>query len=241
MTVIVAAALALGAAACKRDAANKPGSSAQPAASAKPAAAVLRVAPTHQPMKLDGELNEPVWNAASARTGPFVDAQGGEARPYSDARFLWDADNLYVALYAADDDIRANVTTHDGPVWTDDAFALRITPAEPAGAPTYLFDISPAGVVTDAKRAPGGKDDVSWESGIKLGVDKDGTLNDSRDLDEEWVVEAAIPLRSMGAPPKPGTRLLIELGRCDTPRNTKEQRCGSWGTAKEPRVIELAP
>src|SRR5262249_46486842 len=147
----------------------------------------LRVPKTTIPIKTDGELDEPVWNASAARSKPFVDASGGEARPYSDARFLWDDQNLYVGLYAADDNIQATVTAHDGPVWTDDAFSLHLTPEGP-GSPRYGIDVSAAGVVTDVKRAPakaveasaasvnaggtaappGGKDDPSWESGIKL-------------------------------------------------------------------------
>jgi hypothetical protein len=226
--------------ACRRDA-NKSTPAPTSSAAAHTPVTVLHVPRTTVPMKLDGELDEPVWNAISARTGHFLDATGGEARPYSDGRFLYDADNLYVALYAADDNIQATVTQHDGPVWIEDAFSLHLTPVEPKGGPTYLFDISPAGVVTDAKRVPGGKDDVSWESRIKLGVDKDGTLNDAHDIDEEWVIEAAIPLRSMGLEGKPGTQIFVDIGRCDTPRNTKEKRCGAWGTPKDPHVIELLP
>src|SRR5262249_32213592 len=143
----------------------------------------LRVAKASMPIKTDGELDEPVWNASAARTGAFVDAAGVDARPYSDARFLWDDQNLYVSLYAADDNIHATVTAHDGPVWIDDSFSIHLTPDVP-GAPTYGIDVSPAGVVTDVKRIPGGKDDPSWESGMKLGVDKDGTLNDTKDDDE---------------------------------------------------------
>jgi hypothetical protein len=203
------------------------------------------VAPLHvprvtEPMKQDGELNEPVWNARSARSGSFLDATGGEARPYSEARFLWDAEALYVGLYAADDNLQATVTTHDGPVWIDDAFHLHLTaPASGPSATTYVFDINPAGTVMDAKRPPGGKDDPSWESGIVLGVDRDGTLNDPKDRDEEWVVEAKIPWKPMGIEPAPGTHILVEIGRCDVPRGTKEKRCGAWGTAKEPRILQL--
>ena len=201
---------------------------------------MLRVARATGPIKPDGELNEPAWNAIASRTGAFVDAEGVEARPYSDARFLWDADNLYVGLYAADNDIRAQVTAHDGPVWIDDSFALHLTPELP-GAPTFAFDISATGVVTDVKRVVGGKDDVGWESGIKVGVDRDGTVNDSHDEDEEWVIEAVIPLRSLDLEGKPGARVLIDISRCDTPRNTHEKRCGHWGTARQRRVLELAP
>ncbi len=209
-----------------------------------PRGTTLRVPRTTVTFKLDGEGDEPPWNATAARTGPFVDAQGESARPYSEARFLWDTQDLYVLLYAADNDILAHVTAHDGPVWIDDAFSLHFTPAASADggpAPTYSFDISAAGVVTDARRVPGGKDDVSWESGIKLGVDRDGTLNESSSDDEEWVVEAAIPLASMGLEPKPGTRVLVDISRCDTPRGTKDRRCGAYGSPKAQKVLELTP
>jgi hypothetical protein len=226
----------LAALGCKRSE-NKPGAASQPAV------AVLRVPHVKDAIKLDGELNEPPWNAVAARTGAFVDASnlgGGEARPYSEGRFLWDDENLYMGLYAADDNIRATVTAHDGPVWIDDSFTLHFTPEAPS-SPTYAFDISAAGVVTDVKRVAGSKDDPSWESGIKLGVDRDGTLNDTHDDDEEWVIEAAIPLRSMGLASKPGTRFLLDISRCDTPKRSKDKRCGAWGTPKEPKLLELAP
>jgi hypothetical protein len=207
------------------------------------------------PIKTDGELDEPVWNASAARSKPFVDASGAEARPYSDARFLWDDQNLYVGLYAADDNIQATVTAHDGPVWTDDAFSLHLTPVDagddggrppmppgPAGSgsPTYGIDISAAGVVTDVKRAPGAKDDPRWESGIKLGIDKDGTINDTHDDDEEWVVEASIPFAALGITPRPGTRILVDISRCDTPKRSRERRCGSFGSPGAPRILELS-
>jgi hypothetical protein len=250
-TTLAAALLAglatLAGGGCKRaEKKPAPGSSALAALAAPQAAATpLRVARTHETFKLDGELDEPPWNAIAARTGAFLDDTGSSARPYSEARFLWDADNLYVGLYAADEDIRATVTEHDGPVWIDDAFALHLSPGPAAGdggpATVYAFDISATGVVTDARKVAGGKSDVSWESGIKLGVDRDGTVNNPKDFDEEWVVEAAIPFRSLGIEPRPGARVLVDIGRCDTPRGSKERRCGAWGTPKAPRVIELSP
>lgn len=242
----ITASLALGG--CHRAERSTGSEKAPPAATAaaRPritaVTAALAVPHVTGPIKLDGEVDELDWNAAG-RTGPFPDATGAEARPYSDARFLWDEENLYVTLYAADDDLRAKVTTHDGPVWIDDSFALHVTPAGPAGegVPTLLFDISASGVTMDARRTPDGKQDVSWESGIRLGVDRDGTLNDPTDEDEEWVIEAAIPLKALGVTPTAGTRFLVDIARCDTPRNTTTRRCSAWGTAKERRTLELAP
>ena len=201
-------------------------------------AEVLRVRRVTGQLRLNGELDEADW-PTSARTGPFVDARSAPARPFSEAHFLWDEENLYVALYAADDNISATVKAHDGAVWIDDSFSLSLTPKGTSG-PTFLFDISAMGVTTDVVRDVRGKKDVSWESGVVLGVERDGTVNDVHDEDEEWVVEAAIPWRSMSIAAAPGVRFAIELGRCDTPRaKGSTRRCGKWATGQG-RVLELA-
>jgi hypothetical protein len=223
---------------------------ADPVPPAAPTETALHVPRATAPIKLDGEIDEDDW-ARAARTGAFVDAAGVEARPYSDARFLVDDEALYVALYAGDDDIRTRVTDHDGPVWLDDAFSLHITPvtmgetpkppAQPAtpGAPTYVIEISAGGVITDGRRDPSGKLDLGWESGVKIAVDRDGTPNDPSDEDEEWVIEAAIPLRSLGV--RPGDQVMIDISRCDTPRAGGRRRCGSFGARTSPRSLRIAP
>jgi hypothetical protein len=108
-------------------------------------------------------------------------------------------------------------------VWLDDAFRVRLTPRI-AGAPTYLVDVSARGVVMDAKRR-GDRVDPSWESGVRVAVDRDGTLDDPSDEDEEWIVEAAIPLHSLEIGPE--ATIDVEISRCDTPRGTHERRCAS--------------
>src|SRR5262245_39947242 len=66
----------------------------------------LRVPRSHGAIVLDGDLGDSAWKERVARTGAFLSANGGSARPYSDARLLWGDNQLYVALYAADEDIR---------------------------------------------------------------------------------------------------------------------------------------
>jgi hypothetical protein len=241
--LVVALLAASALAGCQRgERGERASGSAQPPAAAQAlprADAALAVPHASGPIAVDGEVDEDDWKVAG-RTGPFSDAHGADARPFSDARFLWDEQNLYVTLYAADDDLRARVTAHDGPVWIDDAFSLHLTPAAP-GSPTYLFDISPAGVTMDARRGLDGKQDVSWESGLRVAVDRDGTLNDPSDEDEEWVIEAAIPLRALGVTPAAGARLLVDISRCDTPRGTTARRCAAFGSARDRRALELAP
>jgi hypothetical protein len=160
-------------------------------------APILHVPRVDATLTLDGELEEEAWQR-SARTGAFL-LGGREARPYSEARFLWGNGKLYVGLYAADEDIRAAVKNADGPVWLDDAFHLEL-----------------AGAVTDARA-----NDYAWQSGIELAVDMDGTLGDASDDDEEWVVEAAIPLDRLQLPATAGTIIPIALRRCDRPKNAQ--------------------
>lgn len=229
MRAIVLAAFAL-VAGCHRTDPPAPGSGVAPETT-------LEVPRVTGLITLDGEIDEEDW-ARAARTGAFMDAAGVEARPYSDARFLRDDASLYVALYAGDEDIRATVTDHDGPVWLDDSFSLHLTPATP-GSPTYVIEISAGGVITDGRRDKGGKVDLGWESGTKLAVDRDGTLNDPRDEDEEWVIEAAIPLRSLGV--RPGDQVMIDVSRCDGPKAGGRRRCGSFGARSAPRSLRISP
>jgi hypothetical protein len=142
---------------------------------------------THPPaasvIVCDGELDEPAWKRAE-RTGAFIDDAGQKAAPYSDARFVVSGDMLYVALYAADEDIRSS-----------DAFAVDI------GDRHFRFH-------------PG-------DRGPDVGVDMDGTLDNPDDEDEEWVVEARIPLAAL-----PHGNVPVKVARCDKIKDGRE-RCGS--------------
>ena len=59
-------------------------------------------------------------------------------------------------------------------------------------------------------------------AGARAAADVDETLDDPRDEDEEWIIEAAIPITAV--PPGATT---IHARRCDTPKDGRE-RCGSW-------------
>jgi hypothetical protein len=144
---------------------------------------------------LDGELHEPPWNQIAFRAVLTGD-DGQQARPYSELRLLHDAKNLYLGLYAADEDIRST-----------DAWDLVI------GTRKLHIDAT-------------GKND----GGLQVGVDRDGSLDHPEDYDEEWVIETAIPLDTIGPPP-----LAITAARCDTTKDG-EKRCGQWKGS-----LELAP
>jgi len=180
----------------------------RPAAAPRgPALAVPRL---QGELRLDGEPDEAAWRSA-ARTGALRHRSGQPARPYSEARLLWDERRLYLLLYAADDDIRR-----------DDAFSVAIGPEH--GGPLRRLRFAAAG---------------SAEPGVELARSRDGTLDDARDHDEEWVVEAAIPLASLGLTGRAGGRARLELERCDRLRDGT-RACGAWGEASGGGLVELA-
>jgi hypothetical protein len=172
---------------------------------------------------LDGDMDDVGWLKKSARTGAFVTNDGADARPYSDARLVWGDGHLYVAAYAADQDIRATFADGDSPLWLEDAFRLTFTDA----AFERTIDVSPLGVVTAAERPIGGVFDYGWASGLHVSRELDGTPNDSHDDDEEWLLEMAIPLEALGLDGRPGERTAFKVRRCDTPKRAARV-CAGW-------------
>lgn len=194
------------------------------AAAAVPAAIELHVPHATGPIALDGDMDDPGWQGTIARTQAFVDRSGTPARPYSDARFVWGDGHLYVALYAADEDIRATRTEPDAPLWLDDAFHLVF---ERAGE-RVAFDVSPLGTLTDARSVGGGPLDFTWQSDAHVSHELDGTPNKPDDDDEEWVLEMAIPFESLGLTGEKGERIGVSVRRCDTPKGGRRV-CGTFG------------
>ncbi len=224
---------------------NRPAPPLQVATHATVAATpgVLRVPYAKTAVAIEQHDDDLTWQRA-VTTGPLREAgKDTQARPYSNARLLWDEKNLYLSLYAADQDIQAPEKKHDAPLWLHDAFAVRLQLDVP-GSPVYLFDVAPSGAVTDLVQQPGARPSAAWQSGARVSIDVDGTVNDATgEDDEEWVVFVALPWQSLGIAPKPGLRLRASVGRCDVPKGG-ERRCGEWGgpaTGNPQGMLELGP
>jgi hypothetical protein len=194
-----------------------------------PPALALHVPHLPGSIVLDGDTDDPGWTSppGPARTGAFLNAAGVESRPYSEARAVWGDGHLYFSLYAADEDIRSGATEHDGPVWLDDSFRLVFTLPDGERA----IEVSPRGVVTDAKRSPGGAFDYAWESRAHVSPEVDGTVNNPKDSDEEWVIEMAIPFEALGMSGERGETLGFSVRRCDTPKSGARV-CSAWGAGQ---------
>lgn len=199
---------------------------------------VLVVPHAKRPIVLDGHLTDPAWLEEAVRTGPFVESDGPSlAHQYSEARFLWGDDQLYVGLYASDEDIRATHEAHDSQIWRDDSFRL----AFDDGVHEYLFDVSALGVVADGVRAlatPKAAVDYTWSSNARVAHELEGTPNDPSNNDEEWVIEMAIPLASLGQKGAHGEKIGLWVSRCDTPKD-QPRSCGDWGRTHGRGVLVL--
>ena len=185
---------------------------------ARPAArsSILRVPHAAAPIVLDGDNDDPGWLATPgpARTGPFVTVAGRAARPHSEARVLWGDGHLYVLLYAADEDVRSRA----------DGFRMTFSRA----GTTFAIAVSADGAVRDDSRDAQGRVDASWRSGAHVSREIDGTVDDPRDVDEEWSLETAVPLAAVGLRGVPGERIGFAVERCDAPQPGAEG-CGGWG------------
>ena len=183
----------------------------------------------------------PTWGSAVS-TQTLTDAHGEGAVPVSEARFLWRGGFLYLLFYAGDLDLQIRATRHDGPVWKDDSFT--IASFEP-GEKARMITVSATGVVADgicprgAAALDDARCDLRWTSGTRTAADWDGTINKLGDFDEEWNVQAAIPLRSLtSAELAPGARIELSLERCEIAYDGR-RACGAWGTAAKPAELVL--
>ena len=187
-TVVVGAALLVGFAALR----GRPATAA-PARTATTAPSLV-VPAVDGVVALDGELGDGVWRNAVGRTGAFREVSGEAARPYSDARLVVVRDELVVALYAADEDVRTRGPLRD---------VFRVTIGD------VTFEVSATG---ELRGAP---------PGTRIGHDLDGTPDDPSDDDEEWVIELAIPLASLAPATRGehGERMAFAVERCETTRS----------------------
>ncbi len=170
---------------------------------------ILRVPHAPGPITLDGDTDDPGWlrPPGPARTGDSLSDSGQPARPYSDTRIVWGDGYLYLALYAADENIVTRTDEPDGPVWLDDAFRVVFA----RSGIEYAIEISPKAIITDSIRSAGGQWDYSWSSGAHASKELDGTINNPSNMDEEWAIELAIPFESLGMRGERGETIAMSL------------------------------
>jgi hypothetical protein len=171
---------------------------------------------------LDGKLNEPAWERAYELYDFRIPPDGKKPRHPSSARLLWDDEFLYLGVVMEDFDIYGLKKERDSATWEDDVCELFLKPSDVEPA-YYEIHVTPLGTILDiliARRGAAGNIDrwKDWDSQIKVGIAISGTVNNWKDRDKGWIVEAAIPWSSFaGTAPKPqlGDRWRFAICRYD--------------------------
>jgi hypothetical protein len=182
---------------------------------------------------------KPYWDTDDGVTRNLRDERGQGMVPFTQAKVRWGGGSLYLLLYAGDLDLEGRVKKRDAALEADDSFRLEFG----SGDEVRVISVSVLGTLTDslcARSASGRRCDPSWDSGARLVVDRDGSLNKIGDNDEEWVVEMSIPLAKLGLKkPAAGARIPFSIRRCEIGHDGPHA-CGSWG-ATPPGELVLDP
>ncbi len=171
-----------------------------------------------QAIRVDGRLDDPVWQTATKLTG-FVEIDPGDnCRPKADTEALlaYDDQNLYIGFVCHDTNtkaIRANITDRDAMYGDDFAGVMIDTFRDQQNG--YEFFVNPRGIQGDLRRSGNNEDasyDAVWYSGGQV-------------TDDGWTAEIAIPFRSLRFPDHDVQSWGIHVFR-NRPRESREQM--SW-------------
>ncbi len=161
-------------------------------------------------IQIDGKLDERAWLAAVSSGAFSALGKGGALAPHSELRAVWTSEALVLAMYAADEDLRA-----------DDAFVVSWATA---GAPVTVR-ITVKGELSCVSSTGA----CVVPPGVRAAAETDDSIDDASDFDEEWQVELSIPWSAFGATARP-TAVKVNASRTDTPRNA-QPRTTAWACA----------
>ena len=191
---------------------------------------------------IDGRLDEASWkNARSVGAFRFPWYEQGKPEQ-TDARILWDDQNLYVSFRCQDAHIWAVHTKHEEPVFKDDCVEVFTSP-NPAHPQKYFnieMNVRRAWLDRYQPQGPGTKSPMNWNAvGLKIGTTVQGTLNDDSDTDRSWILEAAIPFANFAKvakhiPPHEGDVWRMNLNRLGGQTNPQYSQW-SPGKTKTPQ------
>jgi hypothetical protein len=100
----------------------------------------------HEPMRIDGYLTEKCWTIAP-RSPQFRDIlTGGQTLYDTRTAVLWDEQNLYIAFWVEEPNVKATFTKHNSPIYENNDVEVFI-----AGKDTYYeFEINALNTVYEA-------------------------------------------------------------------------------------------
>lgn len=152
---------------------------------------------TEETIVVDGLENEEVWQNASWSTN-FIDIEGVK-KPKYDTRMkmIWDEKYLYFFAEIHEPQIWATLKQRDTVIFYNNDFEIFIDPDGDTHN-YYEFEMNAHNTLWDLFLTKPyrnhGKILDSWDiQGIQTAVQIKGTLNNSKDIDEGWSIEIAMP------------------------------------------------
>ena len=149
------------------------------------------------PIEIDGKDDEASWRQASY-TDPFIDIEGAKTPKYkTQAKMLWDDDYFYVLAKLEEPHVWGNLKQRDTVIFYNNDFEVFIDPNGDTHN-YYELELNALNTVWDlflTKPYRNGATVLdSWDvQGLKSAISIKGTLNNSTDTDDFWMVELAIP------------------------------------------------
>ncbi|NKI25726.1 carbohydrate-binding family 9-like protein [Arenibacter sp. 6A1] len=150
-----------------------------------------------EPLVIDGKADEAAWKN-SEWSQDYIDIEGKKEPTYKTRmKMLWDNEYLYFMAKMEEPHVWATLKQRDTVIFYNNDFEIFIDPDGDTHN-YYEYEMNAHNTLWDLFLTKpyrnNGKVIDSWDiQGVKSAVSIQGTLNDSSDLDEEWVVEIAIP------------------------------------------------
>jgi len=203
-----------------------------------------------EPPKIDGILNDEVWNREPLSLGEWVSynpLRGAHTDLRTDVRIAYDDRYIYFAFHCFDsepDKIRTTISRRDA-AFSDDWIALSLDSAGTSQTAYHLF-VNPSGIQMDALNTSASGEqfeaDLIWDSVGKI-------------TDDGYVVEIRLPLQSIrfqsGHQVRMGILFFRKISRTGISYSWPEMLPGQWvfdshahisfDDLKQPPLVELLP
>lgn len=157
-----------------------------------------------KPFTLDGNIEKDFWADADF-TEEFVDIEGKDMtkpRYRTQAKMLWDDENLYFGAILEGDEIWGTLTERDCVIFYDNDFEIFVDPDSDTHQ-YFEFEMNAKNTVWDLfltkpYRDFGGRPINGWDiHGLQTAVHIDGDLNNPNADNKRWMVEVVMPFAAL--------------------------------------------
>lgn len=155
---------------------------------------------TAGPMRIDGRLDEPVYQKAPRNylKNSMTKEPTGDPAYEAYAQVAYDDTHLYIAFTCHDQDIHSSFTKRDEYLWQEEAVEVFIDTDDSNPNDYVELEVSPRNVLYDSYIVDPKNIDVEETlkynlQDIQTAVTVNGTVNQRNDEDGSWTVEMAIP------------------------------------------------